>query len=430
MVKRFAGAAFTLFFLVSCNGSSGPSALVPFSHTERMQRMPTARGMAVPHLLTSINSSDIPNISPAQAAPYLDFAHTSARPSGTIAYASAGIKVIPYTDINHYIPSDHSGTNAILTMADVARTCDGRYVQRVKPDHPLTYITDLRLHSTLVAWELWYANFVAAGGQAWAIFEDTADNPFTYASPAPPCDAAHTGIVTTAEWGAAEKAIEGAMQAFSGKKIFFNGLATGYNKRMPPADDLLDGPVAGGEAEACAPYDTTKWLNQVSIEIHAALRHKYFVCHGNDTGDGSTPQAIAYRLYHFATMMLDFDVAKTIYESYFAVGPSNLRVQPESEVVMSDPVKLRIVSPVDLLRTGGAYGRRYRTCYVAGAKVGECVVVVNPTSAPVPFPFPIYRYKHTLLLVGSGVYDGATVSALGPAPAPNVAAFTGEIAFP
>jgi len=219
------------------------------------------------------------------------------------------------------------------------------------------------------------------------------------------------------------------MQAFSGKPIIFNGLAAGYNKRMPLADALLDGPVAGGEAETCAPSNTTEWLNQVTIEIHALQRQKYFVCHGEDTSDGSTPQAIAYRIYHFATMMLDFDPNHTIYESYFAVGASNLRVQPESGVFMENPYKERISLPSDLLKTGGAYARRYRDCYVNGTDVGQCAAVVNPTSVAVPFPFGWVHYQHTMLLTGSGIYDGATVSNLGPAPATTMAPYSGQIAF-
>jgi hypothetical protein len=299
----------------------------------------------------------------------------------------------------------------------------------VKPNHQIIYVTDPRNPGTLAAWEQWYSNFVAAGGQTWALFEDTADNPYTYAVPAPPCAADGSGPVTTQEWSAAEEAQEGAMQAFSGKPIIFNGLAAGYNKQMPLANALLDGPVAGGEAETCAPANTTEWLNQVTIEIHAVQRQKYFVCHGEDSSDGSTPQAIAYRNYHFATMMLDFDPNHTVYESYFSVGASNLRVQPESAVVMENPYKQTINLTTDLLKPGGAYARRYRDCYVNGSDVGQCAAVVNPTSAPVAFPFGWVHYQHTMLLTGSGIYDGATVSNLGPAPAATLAPYSGEVAF-
>ena len=386
--------------------------------------------MPHPHLLTSIGPTDVPNLPPNAAALYLDIVHTGSRPSETIAYARAGIEVIPYTNINHYIPSSHTSTNAQLSMSDVALTCDGRHVKWLKPEHPLIYLTDIRKHSVIAAWERWFASFVAAGGQAWAIFEDTADNPFTYAYPAPPCNAAHTGVVTPEEWTAAAKVMEGQMQSYTHKPVIFNGLATGYNKRMPTADALLDGPVAGGEAEACAPYQTTQWVNQLTIEIHAFLRHKYFVCHGNDTSDGSTAQAIAYRQYHFATMMLDVDVTRTVYESYFSVGASNLRIEPEVEVVMIHPARAPITKPTDLLKPGGAYGRVYRTCYVAGRSIGECAAVVNPTSSVVPFPFPLRRFHHTMLLRGSGIRDGGTVSALGPPPAATLQPYTGEVAFP
>jgi hypothetical protein len=386
--------------------------------------------MPSPHLLTSIDTGDLLHIPPPKAAQFLSMGHDSAGPAQNATYQDAGINAVPYTDINHYIPGDTAGTDATLTMADVALTCDGQYVQWVKAGHPTIYLTDPRNPGTVAAWELWYTDFIAAGGETWAIYEDTADNPFSDAQPSPPCNAAHTGVVTQDEWTAAVEVQEGLMQVFSGKPIFFNGLAPGYNKNMPPSNALLDGPVAGGEAEACAPSNITEWLNQITIQIHVVQKNKYFVCHGNDTSDGSTPQAIAYRAYQFATMMLEYDPAHTIYESYFAVGPSNLRVQPESEVVMLKPYLPQINLPTDLLRTGGSYVRRYRLCYVAGVFVGQCAAVVNPNSTTATYPFAPTRFQHTMLLQGSGVYDGSTVSALGPAPSLTLAPYSGEIVFP
>ena len=346
-----------------------------------------------PHLLTSIDTGDIPNISLQQAAQYTTIGHDSGEPQQNAAYESAGINAVPYTDINHYLPGDGAGTNPFLSMADVALTCSGQPVQWVKPGHPEIYLTDPRNPGTVAAWEAWYANFAANGGVTWAIYEDTADNPFTYAQPAPPCAADGSGPVAQAEWTAAEEAQEGAMQAFSGKPIIFNGLAAGYNKNMPPTNALLDGPAAGGEAEACAPSNTTEWMNELLIQIHAVENHKYFVCHGNVSTDGSTPQAIAFRNYHFASMMLDYDLQHTVYESYWAVGPSNLRVEPESEVVPINPEK-PISSPADMLKIGGSYARRYGKCYVAGVLVGQCAAVVNPTNAAVPYPSSPPRFTH------------------------------------
>ena len=433
MTTRLLGTAVAVLLLAGCgaNGAMTGSALpgqTLVQHPPQRQSNPSQ--LPSPHLLTSIYSGDVLNIAPSQAAPFLTIGHANSGPTQSASYEAAGIDAIPYTDINHFIPSDGSGTNKTLSMADVALTCGGQPVQWNKPNHPFMYLTDPRNPGTLAAWEAWYSSFVAGGGQEFATFEDTADNPFTYAYPAPPCDAAGTGVVSQAEWTAAEEAQEGAMQAFTGKPVFFNGLAAGYNKQMPATNALLDGPVAGGEMETCAPANVTEWLNQVTIEIHAVQKQKYFVCHNEDGSDGSTPQAIAFRTYQFATMMLDYDIAHTVYESYFGVGPSNLQVQPESEVVMESPVKATINTPADLLKPGGAYVRRYKTCYVAGVVIGACAAAVNPTSAGVPYPFAPTAFKHTMLLQGSGIYDGATVSALGPAPATTIAPYSGEVVFP
>ena len=430
MSKRLYGAACALLFLAGCSASGGQvrsTGVVPVRQTLRMDG---PAPMASPHLLTSIDTTDILNIAPSAAAPYLNIGHTDAAPNQVDAYSSVGIDAIPYDDIDHYIPGDQSGTNTTLGMADVALTCDGQYVQWVKPGHPTIYVTDPRNPGTLAAWEQWYTNFVAAGGQTWGLYEDTADNPYTFAVPAPPCAADGSGPVSTQEWTAAEEAQEAAMQQFSGKPVIFNGLAPGYHKWMPLAAALLTGPAAGGEAEVCAPQNTTEWLNQIAIQILAVQNHKYFVCHNEDLTDGSTPQAIAFRNYQFATMMLEYDPQYTVYESYYAVGASNLRVQPESEVVLLDPYKSSIATAADLLKPGGAYARRYRTCYVDGTMVGQCAAVVNPTSVAVKSPLAWLHFQHTMLLQGSGIYDGATVSALGPAPSTTLAPYSGAIEFP
>jgi len=428
MTKHVIGTACAVLFLAGCGGSGIQPQSQPFLPHLPTQGFTTLGQMPSPHLLTSINSADVMSITPAQAAPFLSIGHADSGPTESASYEGAGIDAIPYTDINHLIPTDNSGTNKTLTMADVALTCDGQPVQWNKPNHAAAYLTDPRNPGTLAAWEAWYTGFVASGGQEWATFEDTADNPFTYAYPAPPCNAAGTGVVSQAEWTSAEAAQEGAMQTFTGKPVFFNGLAAGYNKQMPAANALLDGPVAGGEMETCAPQNTTEWLNQVAIEIHAVQKQKYFVCHNEDSTDGSTPQAIAFRNYQFATMMLDYDIAHTVYESYFAVGSSSLQVQPESEVVMEYPVKTTINLATDLLKSG-TYVRRYKTCYVAGVVVGGCAAIVNPTSAAVSYPFTASVFHHTMLLQGSGLYDGATVSAQGPAPASALAPYSGEVVF-
>lgn len=439
MSNRVLGAACAALFIAGCSGSNSSlptagSALMQGPGSSQM-RLGHKGGysapapMPSPHLLTSIDTTDLLNITPAQAQPYLTMGHTNSGPAQADLFSSAGIEAVPYGDIDHFLPGDQSGTNSTLSMADVALTCDGQPVEWVKPSHPIIYLTDPRNPGTLAAWEQWYTNFVAAGGQTWAIYEDTANNPYTFAVPSPPCAADGSGPVTTQEWTAAEEAQEGAMQTFSGKPVVFNGLAPGYHTWMPYANPLLDGPAAGGEAEACAPSNTTEWLNQVTIEIHAVQKKKFFICHGNDLTDGSTPQAIAFRNYHFATMMLEYDPAYTVYESAFAVGASNLRVEPESDVVMLNPYKQTINLATDLLKPGGAYARRYKDCYLNGTDLGQCAAVVNPTKVPVPFPFAWVHYQHTMLLTGSGIYDGATVSNLGPAPVATVGPYSGEVAF-
>jgi len=429
LIRLAGGGALALLLLAGCKAGRQPPP-IPFVRTV-LHGSSSRLTLPSPHLATFFgNSEGALHITPAQAAPYLDFARIGAGPRESQSFGAAGIKVIAYTDINHYTPADNSGTDATLSMAEVAKTCSGQHVEWRKPNHGLIYLTDPRKPGTLAAWERWYASFIARGGIEWATFEDTSGNPYTYAYPEPPCASDGSGPVTQDEWTAAVTKQQGAMQRFTGKPIIFNGLSTGYNKRFPPQDALLDGPVAGGMAEVCAPANTTKWLNQIAIQIHAAARHKYFFCHNEDTTDGSTESSIAARIFMLSTLLMIYDPAKTVYIPNWSVGPSNLRVQPESAVVLLSPSK-HIASPSDLLKAGGAYSRRYRVCWVAGIQVAvDCAVVVNPTEVAVPFPYPARRFRHTLALHGSGVFENATADANGAAPAPLVNPYSAEIAFP
>ncbi|MBV8147607.1 MAG: hypothetical protein JO092_00785, partial [Candidatus Eremiobacteraeota bacterium] len=109
--------------------------------------------------------------------------------------------------------------------------------------------------------------------------------------------------------------------------------------------------------------------------------------------------------------------------------PSGFHVLPESLLVPLSPVVPAPASLSGLVQAGGAYGREYRQCFLAGKFVGPCAVAVNSdTGMTHPFPFP--QYTHTLTLSGSSVLDGGTVSTSGPAPPINIPATEAVIAFP
>jgi hypothetical protein len=133
------------------------------------------------------------------------------------------------------------------------------------------------------------------------------------------------------------------------------------------------------------------------------------------------------RLYALASFLLTYDPSTSVLWEQFAT-PSGFHVEPESQLVVLDPLTATPSSVGSLQQAGGAYGRQYGQCYLAGNFVGPCAVVVNPTSSTLAFPFP--QYAHTLVLSGGGILDGGTVAANGPAPPQSLAPEEAAIVFP
>src|SRR5579864_3825117 len=121
MSKRFVGAACAVLLLAVCSGSNSSlrAAGDPLMQGPGASQLrPGPRGgfsgpapMPSPHLLTSIDTNDTLTITLSQAQPYLAIGHTNSGAGQADAFTSAGIEAIPYTDIDHYLPNDQSGTN-------------------------------------------------------------------------------------------------------------------------------------------------------------------------------------------------------------------------------------------------------------------------------------------------------------------------------
>jgi hypothetical protein len=133
------------------------------------------------------------------------------------------------------------------------------------------------------------------------------------------------------------------------------------------------------------------------------------------------------RIYTLASFLMTYNPSTSILWDQYAT-PSGFHVEPESQLVVLDPLVAAPSSVSALLQTGGTYGRQYKECFVAGQYVGPCAVVVNSNSTAAPFPFP--QYTHTLVLSGSGVLDGGSVATNGPAPPLTLPGDEAAIVFP
>lgn len=218
--------------------------------------------------------------------------------------------------------------------------------------------------------------------------------------------------------GAWTSALDTVLSTAQGR-VWLNTLSIGT-----PANQVagLRSPtVVGGEYEHC--YQDGQWATaeNLTIETHAA--GKAFWCYANGAWSSSSADAVLpQRLFTFASFLLTADPARDVFQEWLATA-SGFKVMPEVGLVATAPVYgLSTISAAQY--TGGAYARTYRACYYRGSFVGQCEVVVNPGSASATVPNAM-QYSRSMVLHGSDVYDGGTVTFDGAVPgtlAPKTAA--------
>ncbi len=398
-----------------------------------------------------------PQVSAAIWAPYVTIAGMDTQAvtypgnETTQQLSALGLKVMPYTDPNHFVSGvigKGVGVDSYFIDSDIARACDGTKIQVVHPGQVQNpYLIDPRSPHVAVAWNAWLSNFVLVQKKVLnLVFEDTADNTtFAYDRPSAPCETpGGNTIVKPAEWTAATAKNEAALQA----PVMFNGLATTGSDAV----NLLNGPAVGGMAEACfsdwlhiAPSDPgpytpsqTSWLASMTIEIAAKAAGKIFDCQATASAHGDSANAIAYRLFMIASLDLDADVPNLIVSWRFYT-PNRVPIFPEASLIVEDPLVADPLKPTDLLIGATVYGREYRHCYISGreivatnvAAVGSsgCAIVVNANGRK-SYPNPLASgYKRTLVLTGSGVLDGGTMSVAAIPPPATLAPSSAEIEF-
>lgn len=352
------------------------------------------------------------------AAAYLTWAQTTSTDASAIS--AAGIKTQLYTDPNRIQSNDPLFSSPEDAFA---HDCSGNRVTDYF-DSVTQYVAnpasaDLQAsYAAKTTVEIGSAHFDA-------IYQD--DNgplsDYGYAfSPSLPCS------YTDSAWIAGGQALDNAAP----RPVVVNGLSglSGHNP-SPTIALLTSSNTIGGNFEGCYAYNGDPensgwlWAAEENTELQVNAMNKMFWCQERYTGDAS--QNVTSRIYAYASFLLTYNPSlDVLWEDYST--PSAFHVFPEEKLVVKDPVVATPVSVSGLLQTGGAYGRAYNQCFIAGAFVGPCAVAINSGASAVPFPFP--QFKHTLSLSGYGVTDGGTMSAAGAAPPTTLAAQQAEIVFP
>lgn len=408
----------------SVGGSTPAPTATPSTAPAPAQPVPTpAPGITQVHLLTAdyLGRPDgTQAIAWTQAAPYLTWAQTGVLDANAIA--ATGIKT------QFYIDAARTQTDDALYTSDestFAHDCAGDRVtdqfagttQYVMNEADPTY---QQLFSQRVQW-------AQSQGHFDAIFSDDAGPLSTYAqehpfSPSLPCN------YSDAAWLASGIALE----QISPLPIIFNGLHevdTNTHGLSPSLGLLGASNAVGGNFEECygsaSQPETSGWFWQDTedTEIDVAAQQRIFECMVEDSSPAAS--SISERIYTLASFLLTYDPSTSVLWDFYQT-PSGFHVEPESQLVALNP-QIASVTDVQQLQQNGVYVRAYGSCYLAGASVGPCAVVVNPSSSSEPFP--LTGYNHTLALSGGGILDGGTVSTSGPPPPATLGAMGAAIVF-
>jgi hypothetical protein len=423
-------------------GCSSPASLQGNSVPARTQNPSgmVKHSSSVLHLLTWIEGADGtgnpgPKLPPSQFAPYVNYALLAAGGGDIQPYGSAGITTVLYSEPNHYLPGSKMLFDQLLSMNQVALSCSGAYVQWNKPGMPLTYVTDIRMPQVAQIWKESIDLTAQQYGAPNIVFEDSSDGPYFYSTPAPPCDPNTHQVVQPPVWTAATEVMEGAV----GYPVIFNGLQNGNGYKSPNQVQLVNGPAIGGLSELCYGSDNYNqgqhknngiaWTTNETTELTFVLAHKNYVCHNNETTDGSVPSAIDARIYQLSSFLLTFDINTSVYSSKWGVGASNTKVQPEEQFVPENPAIPIPATIAGLLEADGNYHRRYSDCYLYGTDYGRCDIIVNNAKLKTHSVSEQFTIGHELTLQGSGFFDGGTASIV-PVTLTTLGPMEAAIVFP
>jgi len=371
----------------------------------------------------------LPGVDPHQVAPWATW--VMAKPRDASAVAAAGMKTMFYSNPNRVAPKD-----AMYKDDDsmFAHDCSNQRIRILKQGSQKD-LTDPASPTLLAQWKAFDQQNLS-GGHFDAVYDDTASS--TNSLSAMPCH------FDSATWEQSHARLLSQL----GIQVIYNGLGDGDLARngrgreatygLSPAIALsAPSNVLGGSFEDCyltgSPTKSqdqktfgSYWQQTENTQIEMSKRGKLFMCE-EMPGNGNMDGLIDQRTYAEASLLLTFDPGTTMVHQAMQTN-SGVKLGPEVGLVAMDPVNA-MPSSIDSLRaSGGAYARAYRSCYVNGASVGPCAAVVN-SDERASAPFPLSGYRRTLVIKGSGVLDGGTISLNGPPPPSTLSAVTGVVAF-
>lgn len=218
---------------------------------------------------------------------------------------------------------------------------------------------------------------------------------------------------------------ESGMLAAAGKPVIIDG---SDNDTLAPAytGAFVKLPRVIGEAsEGCfndagslmAADGDGRWTRVENALIAMASYHKFALCY--PAGDTSP----AHRLYAYASWLLTYDPAYSVYASTVPQSDGNA-IFPETQLVPAAP--LASASAIAQLQKGSLYVREFSVCAIGAVRIGSCAALVNPSSsATATIPALTQSYTSGVVLDAASLYSGGkarVVSGLPATLAPKTAA--------
>ncbi|MFN2461961.1 MAG: hypothetical protein ABR591_14990 [Candidatus Velthaea sp.] len=190
--------------------------------------------------------------------------------------------------------------------------------------------------------------------------------------------------------------------------VLLSGFSNPDEHRDDVSGNMMFLPAAAGgiDNEGCfaskAGKDEQGWKFDANTLLAITAHRKLAICHGqsNLAVDASVP-----RLFFLASWWLTYDPAYSIALANFA-NPGNLFVFPEYEIVPTGPLQTARARITELRVVGGAYVRRFRSCYQRGRALGACATAVNPSAQSVVLPSTLGMYTRTLQLDRNNAWNG------------------------
>jgi hypothetical protein len=410
-------------------------------------------GQLVPTHVLTIDYGDgyIKTAYPAAAYPWLSFVQIG-NVGDAAAFHASSVKTVLYTFATQVVGgstpqdpfwTDLGGAGTNPAAATFLHDCAGNALAGATEGNFAWYFLDWSQSKTVSTYVKDYVTSVESSVDYWLIDGDPSldemDDAVTHAIE-PPCKAgvAQTEAQYLSDLGSGMSSI--------GKPILINGLGGTNYKVGTPCDCIsLAETVAGGRMEGAyicpgngeggcenqapqgAGYSAAVahpiWQSQENTEIQMANAHKLIMIQGYDANvDPMSDTGMAHRMFFWASWFLTYDPETTV-AWYGADGfakdprstnPSGVRLYPESQIVMTNPVVPEPTNAEGIAKlfVNGAYAREYLDCFIAGARVGSCVTAVNPDETS-PHPFPVAGYDssnpraHELVMHnGTGATNG------------------------